>query len=235
MSLLRESEQGIELGQIRQVHDDRRRGRKFRTRLRQREHRLDGELVIARQQHTQCIIDGDLAGVRRVMQDLQIVLGARGVRRGLRRTGRKRCGTASSGTGRRDRRSWRTHRLAHQRIDDMPIVHRVLVATDQARQRIDVPIGVPDLNAIGEQLGFHLFTDEAAVHRVRVAMDVDQAAGIDPASHLQTRRQAIVGQVAQCLPFLGEAILSASVPRQDQLLQEVRVLLAAGEVATAAE
>ena len=126
-------------------------------------------------------------------------------------------------------------RLAHQRIDDMPIVHRVLVATDQARQRIDVPIGVPDLNAIGEQLGFHLFTDEAAVHRVRVAMDVDQAAGIDPASHLQTRRQAIVGQVAQCLPFLGEAILSASVPRQDQLLQEVRVLLAAGEVATAAE
>jgi hypothetical protein len=76
MNLLLECEQSIELGQIRHVHDDSRRGRKLRTCLRQRDHRLDGELAIAGQQHTQRIVHGDFARVRRMLQDLQIVLGA---------------------------------------------------------------------------------------------------------------------------------------------------------------
>ncbi|MCI0492069.1 MAG: hypothetical protein L0Z07_03935 [Planctomycetes bacterium] len=76
MSFLRECEQSIELGQIRQVHDDRRRGRKFRTRLRQRDHRLDGELAITGQEHTQRFVDGHFTVVGGMMQDLQVVLGA---------------------------------------------------------------------------------------------------------------------------------------------------------------
>lgn len=73
MSLLRECQQGIELLQIRRFHDDRRRGRKFHTRLRQRD---DGARVQGGQEHTQGVVDGDLAVVGGVMQDLQVFPGA---------------------------------------------------------------------------------------------------------------------------------------------------------------
>lgn len=125
--------------------------------------------------------------------------------------------------------------LAHQGINDMPVVHRVLVAADQPRERVDVPVGVPDFDAVGEQAGLDLFAHEATVHRVGVAMDVDQAARVDPAPHLQARRQAGRGQVAQRPPLLGDPTPTLGVPRRDELLQEGRVLRAAGEVAAAAE
>jgi hypothetical protein len=114
-------------------------------------------------------------------------------------------------------------------------VHGVLVAAHQARQRVDVLVGVPDLDAISEQPGLDPLVAQTTVHRIGVAVDVHQAARIDPATHLQARRQACIGKIPQCLQLLGEAVLPAGVPRRHQLLQEVRILLAAGEVATAAE
>jgi hypothetical protein len=75
MSLLRESEQFVELGQIRRLDDHRGRGRNLLTRLGQRNHRLGGELAIAGQEHPQGIINGHFARVRRMLQDLQVVLG----------------------------------------------------------------------------------------------------------------------------------------------------------------
>jgi hypothetical protein len=39
--------------------------------------------------------------------------------------------------------------LAHQLVDDVPIVDRVLVASHQPRQRVDLPSRVPDLHAVG--------------------------------------------------------------------------------------
>ena len=88
-------------------------------------------------------------------------------------------------------------RLADQRIDDVPIVDRVLVATHQPRQRIDVFVRVPDLDAVGEEPGLDPLADQTTVHRIHVAVDVDEAARIHAARHFQTRRQARSGQVPQ--------------------------------------
>jgi hypothetical protein len=126
-------------------------------------------------------------------------------------------------------------RLADQRIDDVAVVDRVPVAADQPRQRVNVPVRVPDLDAVGEQPGFDLLADEPAVDRIRVAVNVDQAAGIDPAGHLQTGRQPLLGQGSQDRQLFREAIRAAGVPRRHDLLQEGRVLRTAGELAAAAE
>ena len=117
----------------------------------------------------------------------------------------------------------------------MPVVHRVPVATHQSRQRVDAPVRVPDLDAVGEQPRFDRLADQPAVHRVGVAVNVDQAAGVDAARHLQARRQPRVGQVPQRRDFLGEAVRATRVPRRHDLLQERGVLVAAGKLPAAAE
>ena len=126
-------------------------------------------------------------------------------------------------------------RLANQRVDDVPIVHRVPVAAHQPRQRVDQPVRVPDLGAVGEQSRFDLFADQPTVHRIHVAVNVNQASRIDAAPHLQTRRQLRVGQVLERRDFLGEAVAAARVPRRHDLLEERDVLRAAGEFAAAAK
>jgi hypothetical protein len=109
------------------------------------------------------------------------------------------------------------------------------VAARQTRQCVDVLVGVPDLDAIGEQPRLDPFATQTAVHRIGVAVNVHQTARIDPAAHLQARRQACIGQVPQGLQLFSDAILSVGVPHRHQLLQEVRVLIAADEIATATE
>jgi hypothetical protein len=126
-------------------------------------------------------------------------------------------------------------RLADQRVDDVPIVHRVAIATYQPRQRVNVLVRVPDLDAVGKEPCFDLLVDQPAVHRIDVAVNVNQAAGVDATGQLQTRRQPRFGQVLERRYLLGEAILSTGVPRRHDLLQELHVLVAAGELATAAE
>lgn len=126
-------------------------------------------------------------------------------------------------------------RLADQRVDHVPVVHRVSVATHQPRQRVDATVRVPDLDPVGEQPRLDRFADQPAVHRIHVAMNVDQAAGVHLAPHLQARRQPRVGQVLERRDFLGEAVGSPRVPCRHDLLQERDVLFAAGERAAAAE
>jgi len=126
-------------------------------------------------------------------------------------------------------------RLADQRVDDVPIVHRVAVATHQPRQRVNVLVRIPDLDAVGKEPGFDLLVDQPTMHRIDVAMNVNQAAGVDPARHLQARRQPRFGQTPERHHLFGEAILSTGVPRRHDLLQELPILVAVGELAAAAE
>lgn len=86
-------------------------------------------------------------------------------------------------------------RLANQRVDHMPVMHRRAVPAHQPRQRVDVLIGVPDLNAVGEEPGLDPLADQPAVHRVGVAVKVNQAAGVDAAPHLQATAQPLIRQV----------------------------------------
>jgi hypothetical protein len=167
--------------------------------------------------------------VSRVVQDLQVVLGAEPFVAavaepvvGQAEPRRREQVIAVGVVGERPR-------LPHERIDDVPVVDRVPVAADQPRQRVDVPVRVPHLDPVGEQAGLDGLADQPAVDRVGVAVDVDQAAGVDPARHLQARRQPLLGQGPQRPHLLGEPVGAARVPRRHDLPEEGRVLVPVGE------
>lgn len=235
MNLLRECQQGIERRQVRRVHDDRRRGREFRTGLRQRDHRIRGQGGVAGQEHAQRIVDGVLAVVSRMVQDLQVVLDAAPFVATLAEP------VVSDAEPRRREQIVAVSvvreraRLADQRIDDVPVIHRVPVAAHPPRQCVDQPVRVPDLDPVGEEPGLHPLADQPAVHRIDVAVKVDQAAAVHPARHLQTRRQPRFGQGLQRRHLLGEAVGPARVPHPHDLLQERDVLVPAGKVAAATQ
>jgi hypothetical protein len=126
-------------------------------------------------------------------------------------------------------------RLAHQRVDHMPVMHRVLVPPHQPRQRAGELIGVPDLDAVGVESGFHPFADQPAVDRVGAAVDADQAPRIDPATHLPATVQTHRRQSLQRRDLFGEALSSGLVANGHDPVQEVRVLLATDEVPAATQ
>jgi hypothetical protein len=125
--------------------------------------------------------------------------------------------------------------FADQRVDDVAVVNRRAIPAYESRQRIDEFVRVPDLDAVGEEPGFDCFADQPTVDRIDVAMNVNQAAGIDTAGYFQARRQSLLGQVPQLPQLLGETVLSACVSRRHGLVEEAHVLLAAGKSAAAAE
>ena len=66
-------------------------------------------------------------------------------------------------------------RLPHQLIDDVPVVDGVFVSPHQPRQRVDSNSRVPDFHTVGMQPGLDYLADQAAVDRVGIAVNVDQA------------------------------------------------------------
>ena len=124
-------------------------------------------------------------------------------------------------------------RLSHQRIDHVPVMHRVLVPADEPRQRVGEEVRVPDLDAVSVEPGFHPRADQPAMYRVGTAVDVDQTSRIDAATHLEATGQTDVGQTLQRRDLFGDAITPTLIANRDNFLQEVRVLFAAGKVPTA--
>jgi hypothetical protein len=125
--------------------------------------------------------------VRRVVEDFQIVLGTAalvatfakpivGQAKSRRRKQILAVGVIRERAG-----------FTHQRVDHVPIVHRVFIPAQQPWQRIDIFVRVPNLDAFREQPGLDPLADQAAMHRIRVAMNVNQTAAIDPTRHLQAR------------------------------------------------
>jgi hypothetical protein len=235
MRFLRACQQGIELLQIRRVHNDVRRGRKVGTRRRQCDHVRGGERRRTGQQDPQRVVDGGFAGPGRVLQDLQVVPGAdpfvAAVAEAVEREaepGRREQVFAVGVVRERPR-------LADQRVDDVSVMHRRPVPAHQPRQRVDESIGVPDLDPVGEQPGLDPFADQPAMHRVRIALKVNQAAGVDAAGHFQARRHPLIGEGLERRHLLGEAVPTAGVAGRHDLAEEPVVLAAVGEVPAAAE
>jgi hypothetical protein len=226
-------QKGIELRQIGRHHDDFRRSRQRRVHLRQRDdfHRRQRRRV--REQDPQGIVDSHFAVLGGMLQNLQIFLGARlfitAVAQpieGEAKPRRREQVLAIDIVG-------ESARLTHQLVDDMSIVNGVLVAADQARPTLHMVIRKPDLDAVGVEPGFDLFADQSTRHRIRVAMDVNQAAGVDAAGHLQATVEPSIGQCAERRRLFGEAVAPAGVANRHHVLQEIHVLLAAGKVAAA--
>jgi len=65
-------------------------------------------------------------------------------------------------------------RLTHQLVDDVPVIDGVLVTPHQPRQRVHLRSRVPDFHTVGIQPSFDLLADQTAMHRVGIAVDVDQ-------------------------------------------------------------
>lgn len=226
-------QKGIELLQVRRFHDDLRRRRKLRTFLRQGDHRRRRQRGVAGQQHSQRIVDRRFAVAGRVVQDRQVFLGLpafvvlfpEAVVSEAEACGREEVvavGVVGEGP-----------RLPHQRIDDMAVVHRVLVPTDQTRQRVDELVRVPDFDAVGVEPGLHPLPDQPAVHRIDAAMDVDQAPGIDAATDFPEAGPTLLGQFLQGRDLFREAIPPADIANVHHAPKETRVLFAAGEVPSA--
>ncbi len=125
--------------------------------------------------------------------------------------------------------------LTYQLIDDMPIADRVLVASRQSRQRVDLHSRVPQLHAVGVQPGFDFLAHQAAVNRVGVAVNVDQAPLVHAHRQPQTTIQPPCRQRPQRRQFLGMPLAPARIAQGDDLLEKPQVFFAAAEVAAATQ
>jgi len=125
--------------------------------------------------------------------------------------------------------------LAHQLIDDVPIVDRVLVAPHQPRQRVDVNARVPEFHTVGMQPRFDFLAHQAAVDGVGIAMNVDQASLVHAHRQPQTTIQPLRRKRSQRRQLLGVPFTPACVARGDHSLEKLQVFLAAAKVAAATQ
>jgi hypothetical protein len=123
--------------------------------------------------------------------------------------------------------------LADQPVDDVPILDLVFAPAPQAGQLLHLPLGVPDLDPLGIQAGFHPLADEPARHRVDVARHMNGAAAVH--SHLQpfARLQTPLRQGPQQGQLLGQANVPTSIGLRKQQAQERLVSIPTGEIPAA--
>jgi hypothetical protein len=126
-------------------------------------------------------------------------------------------------------------RLAHQPVDDVPVVDAVLAPAAQPGTALDEALAVPALDVVGVQASLAPFADPAARYRVGVAADVEGTPRIY--SHFDTL--ACVDPLGRQRPQHGQRLSQACPPaliaRGEQLPQERFVGRPAAEVAAAAE
>ena len=186
------------------------------------------------EQPAQGRLDAALALPRRQVQDLQILPG-RLLRLllpqavvGQPEAARREQVVAVAVVGERPR-------LAHQPVDDVPVLDAVLAPAAQPRQPFDLLLRVPHLQVVGVDADLDPLADQPADHRVGVAADVDGAATIDAHRHSLAGVQTLRRQRPQHGCLLLEAPEPAPVALGEQRTHERRVVGAAGEVATAAQ
>ena len=117
----------------------------------------------------------------------------------------------------------------------MPVVDAVLVPAPQPGQHLDPLLPVPDLQVLDEQPHLDRLADQPTGHRVAVAADVNQAALIDLHAQPLARLQPPHRQRPQHGDLLGQPRPPPGVELLQDLTQKLRVRLAAGEVAAAAQ
>jgi len=125
--------------------------------------------------------------------------------------------------------------LAHQPVDDVPVVDAMLVASAQPRQMLDPFLRVPHFQVFHEEANLDLLTDQPAGHGIAVAIDVDQAAAIDAGLQTLARFQAPSRQRSELGSLFLQPFAPAGIEKRQPLLQELRIGFATGEVPAAAQ
>jgi hypothetical protein len=99
--------------------------------------------------------------------------------------------------------------FAHQPVDHVPVVDSVLPLPAKARNPFNVLAREPDFQHLGVEANVYSFANQAAVHRVRVSVHVDRAAGADSNPRSFVALQPGRRERTQQGLFLGEAFLAA--------------------------
>jgi hypothetical protein len=126
--------------------------------------------------------------------------------------------------------------LADQRIDHVTVIDRVFTAAGQTRHLLNLDSRVPYFDLLDVDHDIDLLTDQTAGNRVRIPLDLNRTAAVNfdsahPLHVIEPARR----QFTQERLLLGELVAPRQVPPLDQLTQELFVVVAAGEVAAAAQ
>ena len=194
------------------------------------------KFVISRQCHTQGVLHGGLAFPGRQLQDLQVftdgplvgVLATQGIVCHAKMTGGEQVLPVPVVRERA--------RLADQRVDDVAVIDGMLAGPAQPRHALHFPARVPHLDVLDTNHHVHRLADQAAMHRVRVPLDLDRAAHAHrDVAQSPAAFQPSCRKLAQHRLFFRKPLLPVRVPAGQQLAEELQVLLAASEVSAAAQ
>lgn len=126
-------------------------------------------------------------------------------------------------------------RLPHQPVDDVPVVHALLLPAPQTRQPFDQLLGIPDLHVLGIQAGLDLLADQPTRHRVAVPLHMDQAALVHATTPPLARFQPPRRQRLQHGQLFRQSLATVRVELVLQLTQKTVVLFSAGEIPAATQ
>lgn len=126
-------------------------------------------------------------------------------------------------------------RLAHQPVDDVPIINAVLVASAQARHDFHLVLAVPHFDRVGAEAHIDPFADQARRHRVDVPLDGDGAPRLHTHTQAAKRLQPPGRQRLQVFGFVVECLLSFGVAARAHFAHKRLVRFPAREVATATQ
>jgi hypothetical protein len=126
-------------------------------------------------------------------------------------------------------------RLAHQPVDNVPVVHLVLVAAAQARQTLDQLLRIPHFQVFCVQPHVYLHTDQPARHHVAVPLHVNQAALVHATLQAATRFQTSRRQRTQRRQFLREPLTPTGVELIPKPVQKTRVFVTISKIPAASQ
>jgi hypothetical protein len=126
-------------------------------------------------------------------------------------------------------------RLAHQPVDDVPVVHLMFVAAPQPRQTLDELLGIPHFQVFRVQPHLHLLADQPTRQHVAVSLHMNQAALVHATLQALTRFQAPCRQRPQHSQLFRQPLTTARVEPLLQLMQKTLVVFAAGKIPAATQ
>jgi hypothetical protein len=126
-------------------------------------------------------------------------------------------------------------RLAHQPVDDVPIVDVVLVASTQSRQTLDQLLCVPHFQMLHVHAHFHVLADQSARHRVAIALYMNLTARVHLGTHALARFQTPRRQLLHLGQLLRQTRAPIGVELIHKLSQKLLVLRPARKISAATQ
>jgi hypothetical protein len=126
-------------------------------------------------------------------------------------------------------------RLAHQPIDQVPIIDVMLVASTQPRQTLHQLLRVPHFQVFHVHTHFHVLADQPARHGVAIALHMNLTARVHLRAHTLARFQTPRRQRLHLGQLLRQTLVPIGIELLQKLPQKFLVLLAARKVAAATQ